>query len=115
MIVDDGWLVHRCTIVESGVRTDLEAGAGANGGGALGSFGFDRDRRSGWRSLTPREQRVVQFAASGMTNAEIAQCMFVSVNTVKTHLKHVFTKLGVTTRAELAANAARRRRATEDA
>ena len=63
---------------------------------------------TGWQSLTPTETRVVELAAQGLKNADIATRLFVSVPTVKTHLQHVFTKLGVSTRAELAARAARR-------
>ena len=57
---------------------------------------------SGWASLTPTEERVVALAAEGLTNAQIAERMFVAPGTVKVHLGHIFTKLGVATRAELA-------------
>jgi DNA-binding CsgD family transcriptional regulator len=43
-----------------------------------------------------------------MTNPQIAEKLFVSRSTVKTHLSHVFAKLGVSTRSELAGIAARR-------
>jgi DNA-binding NarL/FixJ family response regulator len=69
----------------------------------------ERKRPSaGWDSLTPRELAVVQLAAQGLTNPEIAEKLFVGRGTVKSHLANVFTKLGVRTRAELAAAAARR-------
>ncbi len=45
---------------------------------------------------------------AGLTNPQVAGAMFISRETVKTHLSHVFAKLGVTSRAELAAEAARR-------
>jgi len=61
----------------------------------------------GWESLTPSEQRVVELVAAGLPNKEIAARLFVSVATVKTHLIHVFGKLDVKTRAELAAAAIR--------
>ncbi len=61
----------------------------------------------GWDSLTPMERRVVDLVAQGLKNADVAQQLFVSVPTVKTHLAHVFSKLGVSTRAELAAAATR--------
>jgi predicted ATPase/class 3 adenylate cyclase/DNA-binding CsgD family transcriptional regulator len=64
---------------------------------------------SGWASLTPTEREVVGLVAEGLRNADIAGRLFVSPSTVKTHLSHVFSKLGVTTRAELAALATRRR------
>jgi DNA-binding CsgD family transcriptional regulator len=62
----------------------------------------------GWASLTPSEQRVVELVAEGLPNAAIAKRLFVSLATVKTHLVHVYGKLGLTTRAELAAAATRR-------
>jgi DNA-binding CsgD family transcriptional regulator len=46
--------------------------------------------------------------AEGMTNVDVAARLFMSRRTVTTHLTHVFAKLGVSTRAELAAAAARR-------
>jgi DNA-binding CsgD family transcriptional regulator len=63
---------------------------------------------SGWASLTPTEIQVVELVAEGLTNAQIAERMFIAVGTTKTHIAHVFTKLGVTTRAELAVMATKR-------
>jgi DNA-binding CsgD family transcriptional regulator len=69
----------------------------------------ERKRPStGWASLTPMERQVVELLTQGFRNAEIAERLFVAPSTVKTHLGHVFAKLGVSTRAELAALAARR-------
>lgn len=62
----------------------------------------------GWESLTEAELRVVALAAEGLTNRMIAERLFVSRRTVATHLEHVFQKLGFSTRARLAAEAARR-------
>ena len=59
----------------------------------------------GWPSLTEAELPVVRLAAEGHTNADIAG-LCLSRYTVETHLKHVFAKLGVESRAELAALAA---------
>jgi predicted ATPase/DNA-binding CsgD family transcriptional regulator len=64
--------------------------------------------RSGWESLTPTEGEVVALAAQGLSNAAIGAQLLVSPGTVRTHLRSVFGKLGVTSRAELAAQAARR-------
>jgi DNA-binding CsgD family transcriptional regulator len=61
-----------------------------------------RERISGAESLTASEQRIAALAATGMTNREIAQALFITIKTVKAHLGHVFQKLGVRTRAELA-------------
>jgi DNA-binding CsgD family transcriptional regulator len=64
--------------------------------------------RIGWASLTPVERDVVRLVAAGHTNAEIGQRLFISVNTVKKHLSHVYTKVDVDGRADLAAQVARR-------
>lgn len=62
----------------------------------------------GWASLTPAERDIVRLVAAGHTNAEIGQRLFISANTVKKHLSHVYTKVDVDGRAELAAEVARR-------
>lgn len=48
--------------------------------------------------LTRREQQVVLLVAEGLTNAEIAQQLWISPGTVRRHLENVFAKLGVHTR-----------------
>ncbi len=63
---------------------------------------------AGWASLTPAELEVVRLVGRGLRNEAIARQLFIAPSTVKVHLSHVFTKLGVTTRAELAAQAALR-------
>lgn len=70
--------------------------------------GERRRPSSGWPSLTPTELEVVRLATEGLTNPEIAVRLFISRSTVKTHLSHIFAKLGVSTRAELATHATRR-------
>jgi pimeloyl-ACP methyl ester carboxylesterase/DNA-binding CsgD family transcriptional regulator len=62
----------------------------------------------GWPSLTEAERAVVGLAAAGRSNADIAAALYLSRYTVETHLKHVFAKLGVESRTELAAIAAAR-------
>jgi predicted ATPase/class 3 adenylate cyclase/DNA-binding CsgD family transcriptional regulator len=64
--------------------------------------------RHGWASLTPTEQQVVALVSDGLTNAQIASQLLMGQTTVKTHLAHIFNKLGVSTRAQLAGEAARR-------
>ncbi|MEV6621254.1 LuxR C-terminal-related transcriptional regulator [Amycolatopsis sp. NPDC051106] len=61
---------------------------------------------SGWGSLTPTELEVVKLAAEGCTNPEIGTRLFMSRGTVKTHLAHVYAKLGLANRTELATAAA---------
>ena len=58
-------------------------------------------------SLTPTELRVVELASEGLTNAAIAERMFISAATVKVHLAHVYGKLDVPNRAALATVAAK--------
>jgi len=51
-------------------------------------------------TLTPREAEILRMITAGMTNKEIAENTFVSINTIKTHIRHIFGKLGVTDREE---------------
>ncbi|HWC10396.1 MAG TPA: LuxR C-terminal-related transcriptional regulator, partial [Acidimicrobiales bacterium] len=64
--------------------------------------------QTGWASLTAVELDVVRLVAEGRTNAEIGERLFISVNTVKKHLSHVYAKVDVDGRADLAAQVARR-------
>ena len=61
---------------------------------------------TGWASLTPAELEVVRLVGEGLRNDAIARRLFIAPGTVKVHLTHIFAKLGITTRAELAAQAA---------
>jgi predicted ATPase/class 3 adenylate cyclase/DNA-binding CsgD family transcriptional regulator len=63
---------------------------------------------SGWESLTPAELDVVRLVCEGLANKEIAARLFVSPKTVQAHLTHVYTKLGLSSRVQLAQEAARR-------
>ncbi|HET8815534.1 MAG TPA: AAA family ATPase [Solirubrobacterales bacterium] len=56
----------------------------------------------GVESLTPSERRVAELAASGMTNRQIAQLLFVTVKTVEAHLSAAYDKLDIGSRGELA-------------
>jgi DNA-binding CsgD family transcriptional regulator len=62
---------------------------------------------SGWASLTPTERDVVRLVSEGLANNDIATRLFVSPRTVQTHLTHVYTKLGLSSRVQLAQEAAR--------
>jgi DNA-binding CsgD family transcriptional regulator len=48
--------------------------------------------------LTPAEHRVLDLVAQGASNKEAAECLFVTVATVRKHLEHAYRKLGVTNR-----------------
>jgi DNA-binding CsgD family transcriptional regulator len=63
---------------------------------------------SGWTSLTPTELDVVRLVSDGLGNKDIAARLFISHRTVQTHLTHVYTKLGMASRVQLAQEAARR-------
>ncbi|MEU6540689.1 helix-turn-helix transcriptional regulator [Streptomyces sp. NPDC047000] len=61
----------------------------------------------GWATLTAAERRVAGHVAGGLTNRETATLLFLSPHTVDYHLRHVFQKLEVRSRVELAALLAR--------
>jgi predicted ATPase/DNA-binding CsgD family transcriptional regulator len=66
------------------------------------SRGARRRPAAGWASLTPTELDVVRLAVDGLSNPQIGSRLFMSRGTVKTHLSHVYAKLGVANRTELA-------------
>ena len=61
-----------------------------------------RDAQTGVAALTPSERRVADHAASGATNPQIAQALFVTVKTVEMHLGNTYRKLDITSRHQLA-------------
>ncbi len=99
------------------LRPELDSGDLARGAGlslseavvlAQGTRGKRGRPSFGWEGLTPTELRVVDLVMTGASNAEIAEKLLVGVSTVKTHLVHVYGKLGLRSRTELAAAAARK-------
>jgi DNA-binding CsgD family transcriptional regulator len=89
---------------EEGQRLTLEdaiAYATRKGGGR-------KRPAAGWASLTPAELEVVRLVREGLRNDATARRLFIAPGTVKVHLSHIFAKLGITTRAELAAQTAAR-------
>ncbi len=66
----------------------------------------ERDRKA--ETLTTREVEVLQLLAFGHTNKDIADQLFISPDTVKTHLEHIFEKLGASDRTAAVAEALRR-------
>jgi DNA-binding CsgD family transcriptional regulator len=66
----------------------------------LSQIGAEPAKHRGLRyALTPREREVLDLLCCGRTNRDISECLDVSLATVKTHLAHIFEKLGVETRA----------------
>ena len=57
------------------------------------------------KPLTDHEQRILIFLANGVSNREMASRLFVSENTIKFHLKHIYSKLGVGSRVQAIASA----------
>jgi DNA-binding CsgD family transcriptional regulator len=74
---------------------------------ALRRRGERKRPSTGWESLTPTELDVVRLVAEGIPNKEIAARLFVSPRTVQSHLRHIYNKLGLTSRVQLAREAAR--------
>ncbi|MBP1821048.1 putative ATPase/class 3 adenylate cyclase/DNA-binding CsgD family transcriptional regulator [Mycobacterium sp. OAE908] len=75
---------------------------------ALRGRGERKRPSSGWDSLTPTEHDVVRLVGEGLPNKDIATRLFVSPRTVQSHLRHVYNKLGLASRVQLAQEAARR-------
>lgn len=67
-----------------------------------------RKASHGWESLTPTESTIAALVVSGMTNRQIAARLFLSPRTVGTHVSHILTKLGVSSRTDIAREATRR-------
>jgi DNA-binding CsgD family transcriptional regulator len=66
-----------------------------------------RERPTGGDALTASERRIAGMAADGLSNAEIAQELFLTVKTVEMHLTHAYRRLAISGRAELAGALAR--------
>ena len=56
---------------------------------------------SGWEALTPTEVKVAYLVADGRSNPDVAAALFLSRNTVQTHVSHILAKLGARSRAEI--------------
>lgn len=57
--------------------------------------------------MTPAERDVVRLVCDGLANKDIAARLFISPRTVQTHLTHIYTKLGISSRVQLVQEAAR--------
>jgi DNA-binding CsgD family transcriptional regulator len=95
-----GHVAFEAALSEGGALSLEEAVAYARRG-----RGSHSRARSGWESLTPSEQQVASLVGQHLTNAQIAERLFISIPTVKSHLNRAFAKLGVDNRGQLAAGA----------
>ncbi|MBD0330339.1 MAG: response regulator transcription factor, partial [Thermoleophilia bacterium] len=91
----------RATLAEA--LAELERlGAAIWAGRARDELGRIGGRTASLGELTPSERRVAELVCEGRTNREVAAALFVAERTVETHLSHVYGKLGVRSRTELA-------------
>ncbi|MGN7977632.1 ATP-binding protein [Microbacterium sp. 22195] len=104
-------------LAETALRAYTEVGADHEAARARASFRHAgvpvalpaRSRpASGWESLTRTEERIAGHVATGQTNLEIAQSLFISRRTVETHVSNILAKLGLRSRTELAIRFAHR-------
>ena len=94
-------LIRKAFSIKSSTRS--LSGACAVGAARSGlEVGMDKDAPDGNEAapvrLTSTEAQVMRLLAEGKTNRAIAREMFISINTVKTHVRAIFQKLGVNTR-----------------
>lgn len=92
---DDAWAEGAALSIEEAVAY------------ALRGRGERKRAGSGWPSLTRAELDVVRLVSEGLGNKDVATRLFVSPRTVQAHLTHVYAKLGLTSRVQLAQEAAR--------
>jgi DNA-binding NarL/FixJ family response regulator len=73
----------------------------------LGPAGWQARPTRGWEALTPTELRVAHLVAEGRSNPDIAAELFLSRNTVQTHVSHILAKLHARSRADILREALR--------
>jgi DNA-binding CsgD family transcriptional regulator len=86
----------------AGERVDELHAVEARLGGTVRSTGS-----AGSTDLTPREREVAALLAEGLTNGELATRLYISPKTASVHVSNILAKLGMTSRAEIAAYAVR--------
>ena len=100
-----GYILKRAagdTLIDS-IHELLNGGAPMSSEIALkvvSSFEETKNRKLQYPSLTARENKILEMLAMGFGNKEIANKLFVSVNTVRTHIGHIYEKLHVHNRIE---------------
>jgi DNA-binding CsgD family transcriptional regulator len=115
--IHDGWYASLVDAIRSSLGDEGFDAAWADGAAlslddavAYAQRGRGERKRpsAGWDSLTPAERDVVRLLAEGLPNKEIAARLFISPRTVQAHLTHVYAKVGVSSRVQLATEAAKR-------
>ncbi|WP_250285231.1 LuxR C-terminal-related transcriptional regulator [Frankia sp. CiP1_Cm_nod2] len=100
-------LTDRRARMTAAVFDAADESAKLDGPTATASAGRSRGSRRrpalGWAALTPAEREVARAVARGLSNPAVGRALAISLSTVKTHLAHVFGKLNVANRVELAA------------
>src|SRR2546421_467502 len=81
-------------LASRGMHVLPRSAAAAGGGDSLGLQGTDL--------LTPREADVLELLQDGATNAQIAHALSIGIETVRTHARNIYRKLGISSRRELA-------------
>jgi DNA-binding CsgD family transcriptional regulator len=99
-----GELYEEIGAVRDGARVRSEL---RKHGVTRGTRGRQPRATEGWDSLTKTELKVLSLVAQRLSNPEVAERMFVSRHTIESHLKHIYRKLRIASRVELAAEAAR--------
>ncbi|HEX5851035.1 MAG TPA: response regulator transcription factor, partial [Rubrobacter sp.] len=95
---------HQGGSIEVAAAAD-PVGPGPNEGIPTSVGAGRRDGGEGVESLTPREVEVLALLSKGQTNPQIAQNLTVSRGTVKIHVQHIISKLGVSDRTQAAVRA----------
>jgi DNA-binding NarL/FixJ family response regulator len=87
-------VINSIHLASRGMHVLPRSAAAAGGGDSLGLQGSDL--------LTPREADVLELLQDGATNAQIAHELSIGVETVRTHARNIYRKLGISSRRELA-------------
>jgi DNA-binding CsgD family transcriptional regulator len=80
----------------------LDVGRSSASGAEARDVSFSERKTFGWTSLTESERSVADLVAEGLTNREAGSRLFLSRHTVDAHLRHIYRKLGIRSRTELA-------------
>jgi DNA-binding NarL/FixJ family response regulator len=112
--VEEALATARAATSEDAITAAMQEGAELDADGVVALVrapSADRRRpRFGWDSITPTEDQVIAEIVAGRSNPDIADALSMSRETVKTHVSSILRKLGLASRTELAAQAARRDR-----